>query len=373
MPKENRVIYLSSFEYPSTHAHPLHALSMARAFYANLGNRFLFVIGRGVRAKLLGDVPHASPYGAVFSVLKFLHIRALGYVFWLFWFLMKNPAWRENLAVFSNDLKLVAAAGLVKPFFKFRLIAEVHGFTGGAVDGMASAAADTIVCVTQGLAGRFMEKYPDSKSKITVMPNAVDSEGFANANAGDVRVRLGIPAQAFVIGYVGRFKPMESDKGVDFLIDSLPSLPNEVHLLLVGGTEAEIAAGRTRAEKDGAAPRVHFVPLVPFDERFPYFLAANALAYVPPKEDRFLREETSPMKLYEYMAAGRPIIASDMPAFREALGADAFFIRPGSTEDFVQATARARSAEGNDTAARAYQRVLANSWAARAKRILETI
>lgn len=367
-----RVIYLSSFEYPSTHGHPLHALSMARAFHALLGERFLFVIGGGVRDASLGVVPHASPFRTRFSLLKVFHLRALGYAFWLLFFLARNRAWRANLIIFTNDLKLAAAAGLVKPFFRFTLVPEVHGSSGKLTDALALSMADKVVYVTQGLKERFSSSYSRMEVKGMVQANAVDTEAFASASAAGVREELGIPGSARVIGYVGRFHPMTSDKGVDFLIDSLAMLPDDVCVLLVGGTTDEIRDANARASLAGKGARAFFVPLVPFDERYRYFLAADALAYVPPTEDAFLREETSPMKLFEYMAAKRPILASDFPAFREALGEDAFFITPGSREEFARAVEAVRDG-ASPLVERAYERAKRNSWSARAATIVQAL
>jgi glycosyltransferase involved in cell wall biosynthesis len=360
------LIYLSSFEYPSTHGHPLHALSMARAFALHLENRFLFVVGGGVRHASLAGIQHASPFGLGFSLLKLFHLRSLGYAGWLAWFLARNREWKTNLTVFTNDLRLASVAGLLKPFFKFSLICEVHGSSGIVSDTLALSFADRRIFVTTGL----RDRYTSLGKKELVLPNAVDLEGFANASAGAIRKELQIPSKSTVIGYVGRFHPMTSDKGTGFLIDSLGKLPQDVCVLLVGGTSKEILEAKHRAQQAGTLDRLFLVPLVPFDKRYEYFLAADILAYVPQKEDRFLREETSPMKLFEYMAAKRPIIASDLPAFREALGGDgAHFVPTGNMQAFLQAVDSIRKGDVASVL-RAYERVSTNTWEARAKRVL---
>jgi glycosyltransferase involved in cell wall biosynthesis len=373
-PEDRRLIYLSSFEYPSTHGHPLHALSMARAFSSLLGDRFLFVIGGGVRDASLASVPHASPFRERSSLLKVLHLRALGYAFWLMWFLARNREWRTNLIVFTNDLKIAAAARFVRALFRFELLVEVHGSAGRLVDGAALSAADRVFFVTEALRQRYETLYPHLSRRSTTLSNAVDAEAFARADGKKVRLTLGIPDTTTVIGYVGRFRPMESDKGIDFMLDALPSLPEDVCILLVGGLPDEIAVASGRAESLRVRARANLIPLIPFDERFSYFAAADILAYVPPKEDRFLREETSPMKLYEYMAAGKPIIVSELPAFREALGDDAYYIAPGSQEDFAQAVARIRNTptEATTRAASGLRRANENTWERRAARVLSS-
>jgi glycosyltransferase involved in cell wall biosynthesis len=338
-----RVIYLSSFEYPSMHAHPLHALSMARAFHGLLGDQFLFIVGKS-KGPVLAGLPYRLALPLGFRFFKFLHLRTLFYCVWLIVFLATVPNWRENLIVFTNDLKLGAASRYAKRLFRFKLVVEVHGSAGRHADRAAMRSADRLVFVTQGLADRFLKEYPAGRERSSVVENAVDVEAFANGMAPGERARLGIPEEHFVIGYLGRFHPMESDKGIDFMIDALSALPEDTVLLLVGGTQTEIASARERAQDRGVEKRVVLVPFVPFETRAAYLLASDILAYVPPVEDRFLREETSPMKLYEYMAARRPIIASDMPAFRAVLDEQtAQLITPGSREEFVRAVSVVRT------------------------------
>ena len=78
----NRLIQLSTFEYPTNHAHPLHARFMAHAFAKALNERFLFVVGKGDV-----EVPHKKLFPRLLPLARFFHIRAFYTLLWFFFFL----------------------------------------------------------------------------------------------------------------------------------------------------------------------------------------------------------------------------------------------------------------------------------------------
>jgi len=155
-----------------------------------------------------------------------------------------------------------------------------------------------------------------------------------------------------------------------------------VKLLIVGGrNEAELAEWRERARTAGAEA-VRLEGYQP-PARVPlYLVAADVLAMpysantkTPSGEDT--TEWMSPLKLYEYLAASRPIVATDLPMLRRTLTHEhnALLVRPDDCESLQAAIARilADPALADRLAANARQTAQSHTWVARAKSILELV
>ena len=121
-------------------------------------------------------------------------------------------------------------------------------------------------------------------------------------------------------------------KGVDVLLDALGQLAG-VRGVIVGGYEKEpdLARLRERAARLGISDRVTFTGLVPPSAVAAYLRAARVLV-LPNPASAISTRFTSPLKLFEYMAAGRPIVASDLPSIREVLRHEenALLVEPGN-------------------------------------------
>ena len=144
--------------------------------------------------------------------------------------------------------------------------------------------------------------------------------------------------------------------------------------LIVGGHDAEpdLARLRQRATDLGIQDRVTFTGLVE-PSLVADHLARAMILVLPNPRSAISTNFTSPLKLFEYMAAGRAIVASDLPSIREVLadGETALLVEPGHPEALAAAIMRLLSdrllAERLATAA--CRQASQYTWAVRAERL----
>lgn len=167
--------------------------------------------------------------------------------------------------------------------------------------------ADSVLCVTRVLADMLREAGVPER-RLHVVRNGVDLARYPSPvprAAGDGEV---------VVGFTGFFRPWH---GIEELVDALAdgSLPARARLLLVGDGPSR-ASIENRASQRGVADRVRILGAVAHG-MIPEQLAAMDICVQPAATPW-----ASPLKLAEYMAAGRAIVAPDQANLREVLKHD---------------------------------------------------
>jgi teichuronic acid biosynthesis glycosyltransferase TuaH len=215
------------------------------------------------------------------------------------------------------------------------------------------AAATHVLAVSEPLARRWRA----AGHAVSVLPNGCDAAAFAGVPEHPVDPSLVVPApRAVVVGQLS--------ERLDFKI--LRRLAEEgCHLVLVGPV---VTPGSENAVRDLARnARVQWVGPQPF-ESLPGFLSGATVGLTPYRDTPFNRA-SFPLKTLEYLAAGLPVVSTDLPAAR-ALGCADVFVA-GDAEEFVAHTRRLLSVGTAADDARRRQRFAAgHSWAHRAEELL---
>ncbi|MHB8626587.1 MAG: glycosyltransferase family 4 protein [Aggregatilineales bacterium] len=149
-----------------------------------------------------------------------------------------------------------------------------------------------------------------AESKIITVENGIDARLFGvNADQRQRRKQLNIPDDALVIVFVGSFQRYHQ---VDLLLEAFARLQTAqpTHLLLVGDGQCS-AECKMIAQRLGLTNRTTFTGSVPYQDVASYIVAGD-IAIMPATNDY-----GNPMKVYEYLAMGKALIAPDQPTITE--------------------------------------------------------
>lgn len=232
--------------------------------------------------------------------------------------------------------------------------------------------ADGVVSLTETFARELEERGWRPAARTAVLPDAYDEALYHPLERSSCRETLGLPADGQVLVYAGL---TFSYRGLELLLEALAALAPRfpaLRLELVGGRLAEIAGLRERACALGVEGRVHFRGSVPRTE-VPRYLGAADVLVIP---GTVSGASASPLKMFEYMAMGRPIVCVDIPALREVLDDDtAYFFPSGDAPALARAleTALTRSEEAEKKGEQARLRASAYTYGRRAERLLEIV
>jgi glycosyltransferase involved in cell wall biosynthesis len=183
----------------------------------------------------------------------------------------------------------------------------------------------------------------------------------------EARRELGLADGRAVVVYTGGLLEW---KGVDLLVEAAREL-GEVQVVIAGGMDADAARLR-RAARGVANVRIDgFQP----PQRVALYLAAADVGVVPNRSRPPISARyTSPLKVFEAMAASLPLVASDLPSLRELLthGEDAWLVQPDDAGTLAEGLRRilADDALRAGLARRLGERAARHTWDARSARLM---
>ena len=261
-----------------------------------------------------------------------------------------------------QEVNVTAEIGRLRPLVLRRLTL--------AIERWVARRADVVLTVSSEFK-RLIERAGWPGERIYVLQNAIDPARF-NPDTVQPAVRPPhLPSDGLVIGYVGAFVPYH---GLGELVNVAGRLqdrhPQTCWLLVGDGVERPMI--ERMIEAAGLQERFWLPGRVPHD-RVPEYVAAMDIAVLPNSETF-----NSPVKLFEYMAMGKAVIAPETPAISEVVrhGETGLLIAPNDAEALRTAVERlvADKALRDNLGAQARRCVLENhTWEKNAKRVLAAL
>jgi len=234
-----------------------------------------------------------------------------------------------------------------------------------------------LVSITQALIDVLDRDYNMrlNSDEVLIAPNGVDLERFAALPSTPelARQKLTFPLTPTVMCtghlYAGR--------GADLFLALAKSIP-QAHFVWVGGRPADVAAWKAKAESQNIS-NLTFTGFIP-NQNLPLYQSAADILLMPYSRSIMGSSGTadsasvaSPMKMFEYMAAGRAIVTADLPVIREVLNEkNAIFCEPDEIGDWRLEIEKLLADESRkvELGKRAKEDVAGYTWLARAEKIM---
>lgn len=312
-----KLIYIANIRLPTEKAHGIQIMKMCEAFANTDGVTVELVVPW--RFNTIKEDPFAY-YGVekkfTITNIPSLDIIALGRIgfwaqtcsfsmaiLWRFYGFKKQ----ENIIFYSRDEMPAYFLAL----FGRKVVWEAHtGYDNFFIRSLIRHDVP-IVCISGGLGGLYRSYRA---KKVLISPDGVDIEQFhVKESKDEARIKLGLPREAKLIMYTGHLYPW---KGVDVLAEATPELDDDAYVVFVGGTGKDVSLFKN---KYGEIRNIIILGNKPHHKIPMYLRAADVLVIPNSAKEKISRLYTSPMKLFEYMASGTPIVASRMPSLQEVL------------------------------------------------------
>lgn len=268
------------------------------------------------------DFYDSGKWGYFLSSLSF----TISYVFYL---LLKKLQGNGGI-VYTIDMdtfSFVASAFLGMPCFL-----ETHGGKAETLrNKLFFKKVKGVVVINSIIKKQIVKTLAFPEDRMLVWPNGIDLGLFRDVSKDEARNKLSLPKDGKIVMYCGRFYGW---KGFEVLVDAAEQIPPGISVYIVGGTKEEFmsVAKKTKISKNFVFPGEK-----PYTEIPLWLSAADALLVLGTKHDTQSYYYTSPMKVFEYLAMKRPIVASKTPAIQDIVSdTEVVFYEPDDSKDLAQ-------------------------------------
>ncbi len=359
------LLYATSIAFSDKLAHRVQIRVMAAEFQKKLGENFYLgvnYINKDDKSIKIICFNSGKSYVLAWRYLKFIKEKKIYYVY-------------------CREARLLFFLILYNKLFyyqKLKFIYEIHSLlerdlTDKIIDKILSIFVNKFIFVTKNLYKIYLKKYSVNQEKVIIAPDSVDLAIFdIDLSMEEAREKLNLPENKKIIGFCGKFKTMGMDKGINGILQALSMLDKEIFFIAIGGSKENIDYYQKQAAKLQVLNKVMLIGYV--DQKIlAIYQKAFDVLLMPFPYNQHYAYYMSPLKMFEYMASKRPIIATDLPSIREVLNKDnAVLVKPDNLKDLVYGIKKVLDNNGlvKGIAKQAFSDVQDYTWEKRVEKII---
>lgn len=355
----NKIFYLANIRLPTEKAHGNQIMNMCQAFAERGMEVELWVSNR--KTPIVTDPFEYYGVKKIFKIrriwcLDWVHFGRLGFLIESSTFVhsaLLKALFYKGIFYTRDEMMALHLKSIGKP-----VVWEVHtALKNNFLTRWLLRSKIPIIAISQGLK-KYLEKL--GSRNILAASDGVSLDKFNKPS-------LLLKNSKTVFGYIGKYKTMGESKGVDELVDAFLRLNDEQ-------TELRVI-GLNPGEKIAHGPRIMAFEHLPAREIPDHLMACDVLVMNYPRTTHY-GNFMSPLKLFEYMAAEKPIILPNLDSLKEILSEDeAYFFEAGNVESLCETMRKVldNPVEAENKARLARQKVEDYTWSNRARRILDFI
>ncbi len=317
-----KIAYIENIRLPTEKAHGIQIMKMCEAFALN-GHEITLIVPDKHNIHSIDPFKYYS-ISNKFNIIKVwvpntIFLGKIGYWIQTLYFSQVASFYIRKIKsdiVYSRDELILLNYILI---FK-NIVWEAHRGSWNVASKILSRFSRKIIVISNGLKDFYLDKNNKLSQKILVSPDAVDLEMFNIVmSKEECRDKLKLDKEKKIILYSGHLYEW---KGAYLLAEASKYFDNNTIAVFVGGTQSDIIKYKEKYESD----KCIFIGKKDYSD-IPYYLKAADILVLPNTlKDNMGSKYTSPLKLFEYMASGTSILASDVPAIMEVLNENNSFI-----------------------------------------------
>jgi len=343
MLKKRKMLYIAPIRYPTEKAHGIAIAKMCEAFNRHYNLQLIVpqikqnLLMKGIDANELYNIRERFLIKSLFCIDLSRYNRYLSRIFhtlnyWImllsFYFAVSTYIRKTKAEiVYTRDINLT----MFIIFLNKKIYVEMHNFPVNKYLKKYYKFLDKFikgyVVINKNLKEELI-KIGIDQNKILLAASGVDKQFFIRKDRNKLRIKYNYPQNKKIILYSGSF---QKGKGVEFLLSVARKMEQEIFIII-----GDYNKNEKLYKLYNKCPNIIFTGYIPYNQIADHLYCADILVIPNDKKSIIYSTYTSPMKLWEYLATGKPVIVSKVPGIENLVSSDdVIFYEPDNSQDLI--------------------------------------